>query len=233
MENFWISLLGGGFVGASTLALLFKLFIQNQLTKSQKEFQHLLDNKSLQLKAELEIFAESKKDHTISYQQRKVLALEACYALVISTSLPRHKFRKNSTNSLPQGTVEEQNAIKYYDLFKENFAAFTRAFESITDGFIKLEDVAIYVDQELETKVANSLRNINLFYAKNFALMKKAHRQSHAHLDGKGIKSEHVTFDFSHFFDSMVQEWNVETIVLRQKLKDELRKILNPNSGHI
>ena len=230
MRDFLVSLIGGGFVGASAVAVLFKLFIQNQLAKSQREFQHQIDRKRLQLEAELAVFAESKKEHSVSYQQKKVSALEGCYSAVVSTSLPRHQFRKKPTISRFSGTPEEQNASRYFHLFSENFQAFGRAFDSVSNAYAKLEDVGLYVAPELEGKVTNTLRKINDFYMRKHAEMWNAHEEAGEHFDGKGIESEHITFDFQAFHNSMLREWNFETKELRQELKDELRTVLQPDS---
>jgi hypothetical protein len=229
LRDFLISLIGGGFVGAGAVAVLFKLFIKNQLEKSQREFQHHLDGKKLQLEAELSVFAESKKEHSVSYQQKKVSALERCYSAVVNTSLPRHQFRKKPTISRFSGTPEEQNASRYFHLFSENFQAFSRAFDSVSNGYAKLEDVGLYMDSILEKKVTATLQKINDFYMRKHAEMGQAHEQATAHFDGKSIENGSITFDFEAFHYSMLREWNLETKLLRQELKDELRAVLQPS----
>ena len=229
LREFLISLVGGGFVGAGAVAILFKLFIKNQLEKSQREFQHHLDGKRLQLEAELSIFSESKKEHSVSYQQKKVSALEGCYSAVVSTSLPRHQFRKTSTVSRFSEAPKEENTSRYFHLFSENFQAFSRAFVSVSNAYARLEDIGLYMDSNLEEKVTAVLQKINDFYVRKHAEMWQAHDQAQARFDGKVIENGYLTFDFQAFHHSMLREWNFETKTLRLELKDELRAVLQPS----
>lgn len=224
-----ISLVGGGFVGAGAVAVLFKLLIKSQLEKSVRKLQHQLDRKKLQLEAELSVFAELKKEHSVSHQQKKVSALEICYSAVVGTSLPRHQFRKKPRTSSFSGTPEEQNASRYFHLFSENFQAFRRAFDSVSNAYAKLEDVGLYIDSDLEEKITRTLQKINDFYVRKYSEMGQAHEQAKGHFDGKAIEDMYITFDFQAFHQSMLREWSSETKVLRQELKDALREVLRPS----
>lgn len=229
MKDVFFSILGGGFAGAGLIIFLSKLILKNQLEKSQRKFQHHLDRKKIQLEMELSAFFESKKEHSISYQNKSILAIEDCYSAITSTSLPRHLFRKYPTVSKFAGAEEEQMTSKYFHLFSENFQAFSRAFDSVTNAFSKLEEAGLYIDSDLEEKVTTTLQKIHEFYIRKHNLMRHAHDQAKAHFDGKILEQKLRTFDFEEFHSLMVQEWNLETQVIRHELKSKLREVLQPS----
>lgn len=230
MQEFLISLLGGSFSGAAVVAFLAKVFVQNQLDKGQREFQHDLDKKKFEAEADLSVFAESKKEHVVSYRQKKISALEAVYSAVVSTSLPRHEFRKKPTTRNFTGDVEERETGKYFRLFSENFKAFQRAFDSVSSAYAKLEDNALYMESKLEQRVADTLQNINAFYVRKHSEMLVGYEQAMNQFDQKRIPKEYRTFDFLAFHASILQEWNAETREIRQEVKRELRTLLQPET---
>ncbi len=230
MQEFLISLLGGGFAGAAVVAFLAKVFVQNQLDKGQREFQHELDKKKLEAETDLSVFAESKKEHVVSYRQKKVSALEVVYSAVVSTSLPRHEFRRKPITQDFTGDVEERETGKYFHLFSENFKAFQRAFDSVSSAYARLEDNALYIESDLERRVADALQNINSFYVRKHSEMLVGYEQAMSHFNQKRIPKEYRIFDFLAFHASILQEWNAGTRGIRQEVKQELRSLLQPET---
>ncbi len=57
MQEFFVSLLGGYFAGASVVAVIGKMLIGNSLKKSVKRFEHELSIKKDVLQADLSLFA--------------------------------------------------------------------------------------------------------------------------------------------------------------------------------
>lgn len=230
MSDILSSLLAGGFAGAAVVGALFKLIIQNQLERSAKRYQHELDSKKIELQSELSVFVESKKTHAVSFRQKRISALESAYSSVVSTSLPRHQFKKRPTKSPGNGPTDQQETMKYLHLFSENFQAFSRAFDSVVLAFEELEDHAIYLEPNLERRVADTLKNIQAFYMRHHESMRASYLNGMDALHDNVIPQVDRSFDFVQFHQTMVLAWNVETTALRQDLKHQVRSILRPEN---
>lgn len=220
------AILGGGIAGAAAAGMLVKLFLHHQLEKAQRKFQKDLDQEKEERRSQLEVISAIQKVRPISFEQKNIEALEIAYAAVVSTALPRHNFRKNPINNIFGGTLDEQQTGRYFHLFSENFKAFSAALDSVHQAFQSLEDHAIYLEREHEIRVIATLRNINSFYQRRLSNLLSEHENAKAQFDGKVIPHELRSFDFEIFYNSMLQEWALQTTPIREELKALIRRQL-------
>src|SRR5690625_3556480 len=169
------TILGGGVAGAGAAGILTKMLLDNRLERSQRRFQHDLDQEKQERRTQLEVLAATQKIRPVSFEQKSIEAIEAAYAAVAKTSLPRHRFRISPTTTKFSGSAEEEDSGKYYHLLSENFQAFSRAFDSVSTAFQQVEDHAIYLAPELEARVTTTLRNIDAFYRRRHAALTIEH----------------------------------------------------------
>jgi len=205
--------------------------LSNQLERSQRRFQHELDQEKQERRSQLEVLATTQKIRPVSYEQKNIEALELAYAAVVKTSLPRHNFRNRPITRKFGGSTEEQETAKYFEIFTENFKAFIKAFDSVTNAFRMEEDKAIYLTPEIELKINMTLVSIYDFYQRSHFLMQNKHENAQKYFDGNIVPKEMRNFDFIEFNSSMRNEWNVVTKGIREELKSIVRMLLKPASA--
>lgn len=227
MTEFLINLLSGGVAGASVAAILAKFLIQNQLSKSLKEYQHQLDIKKNSIQAELSIYADNERQKTLDFGRKRIEAVEAVYSQVILTSLPRHGFIKH-VRTLPPNSLLNDQISGYFDAFKENYDAYVKAFDSISNAYKILEQHGIYLDEELEKEIAVVLSQINAYYSGKKQEMSEPYSHAQSLFHGGNLQLKDMDFDFAIFFDKQSHEWNHITGPLRTQLKQKIRGYLTP-----
>jgi gas vesicle protein len=227
VSEFLINLLSGGVAGASVAALLAKFLIQNQLSKSLKDHQHQLDIKKNSIQTDLSIYADNERQKTLDFGRKRIEAVEAVYTKVILTSLPRHGFIKH-LRTLPSNSPLNDQISVYFDAFKENYDAYVKAFDSVSNAYRTLEQHGIYLDEELEQEVALALSEITTYYSAKKLEMSKPFSHAQTLFQGGKLQTKDMDFDFSAFFDKQNQEWNHITGPLRTHLKKKIRAFLTP-----
>lgn len=220
------TVLGGAAAGAASAWAIIKVFLHNQLEKSQRRLQQEIDQEKEERRSQLEVLSATQKIRPISFEQKNITALEVAYGAVVKTALQRHNFRKNLTASKFSGAPDEQQTALYFHLFSENFKAFSSAFDATHKAFQSLEDHAIYLDCELEHRVIIALVNIDSFYQRRYAHLKSEHEKANYQFDGKLIPPEFRSFDFESFHTSMLKEWRQQTTPIREELKAVVRSQL-------
>ena len=218
--------LGGGVAGVGAAGILTKMLLDTRLERSQRKFQHDLDQEKQERRAQLEVLSATQRIRPISFEQKSIEALEKAYAAVVQTSLPRHGFRRMPTKTDFSGSVEEQETGKYFHLFTENFQAFKAAFNSITEALHQVEGCAIYLAPDLERRIGATLRNIHAFYHRRYEMLKVEHKKAQENFDGQVIPSKFRSLDFEDFHSEMILEWAKQADAIREELKAMVREHL-------
>lgn len=231
MSEFLISILSGGVAGASIAGLLAKFLIQNQLSKSLKNYQHQLDIKKNSIQTDLSIYADNERQKTLDFGRKRIEAVEAVYAQVILTSLPRHGFIKH-VRTLPSNSPLSDEISVYFDAFKDNYDAYIKAFDSISNAYQVLEQQAIYLDDKLEGEITAALGQINHYYSDKKYDMSVPFSHGQQLFLANNLQLKDMDFDFSSFFDKQSNEWNQIMGPVRNHLKQKIRGLLTPDKTY-
>lgn len=221
------SILSGGFAGAAVVGVLSKFLIKNQLEKSLKYYQHELDTKKDILHAELTLVAEHAKLQITNHRQKSIAALESIYAGFVRTSLPRHGFTKDFRAGKANMSEDEINS-EYFRLFSENFVAFDLAFKSVSAGFACLQENAIYIEDELESQVAQALTEVNSCCQKWHAGLRYSFDSALVIFKQGGLDQQHRTVNFEEFYTNLCADWNAITGPVTAVMKSKTRELLIP-----
>jgi gas vesicle protein len=227
VSEFLITILSGGVAGASVAAVLVKFLIQNQLSKSLKDYQHQLDIKKNAIQTDLSIYADNEKQKTLDFGRKRIEAVEVVYTQVILTSLPRHGFIKH-VRTLPSNSLLDAKISVYFNAFKENYDAYAKAFDSIYNASKTLEQYGIYLDEELEQEITVVLSQINAYFSTKKQEMTKPYSHAQSLFQNSNLQLKDMDFDFATFFDKQIHEWNHITGPLRIHLKQKIRGFLTP-----
>ena len=186
-----------------------------------------MDLKKNSIQTDLSIYADNERQKTLDFGRKRIEAVEAVYTQVILTSLPRHGFIRNLRSLPPNSLLNDQISV-YFDAFKENYDAYVKAFDSISNAYKALEQHGIYLDEELEQEIAVALSQINTYYSAKKQEMSKPYSHAQSLFQGGNLQLKDMDFDFPTFFDKQSQEWNQITGLLRTHLKQKVRAFLTP-----
>lgn len=225
MGDIWITIITGGFSGATAVIFLSKALVNNAFKKSLAHHQHELDLRKQSLQTELSINAEHLKLKFSQYEDSKKTALEKIYSAVAKTSIFRAKIKTNYSFE----TADNFQA-SYFDAFKETFDTFDLSFQKITLAYECLEDNAIYIDDKTEALVADCLSKILASYLESYATLQTQHNIAQNLFKSGELTSRSAPIDFLIFREQVQINWHRLAAEPKQVLKNTIRDLLTPSN---
>lgn len=225
MNDIVVSLLSGGFAGAAVVIALSKLLIESRLKQATQRHQHELDVKKDALQTDLALYAHQQNTKYSKHEESRRIAIEKAYHAVVSTSFTRAGFKKyNNLTDLPQ----EQYCSAYFSACSETFTSFSNMFKKITEAYAILDDHAIYLDEDTEKLIINTLKTILQHYQNRHDWIIEAHKDSQLLFKENKLTSETASINFDNFYSTSLQTWLSLTNDARRELKKSIRILLNP-----
>jgi hypothetical protein len=202
------SILGGGFVGAGVVAILFKYLIQSSIQRSLDKHKHDLElNKQnlqqsferekqrLQYKIELEL-----KEQTLNltnFSAKKIDAMEEAYKLLIS--MMTIFFRIRSWDVFIEFVKTEEAKKKLISKAVSDYQShFTKGFDSSMKAHEKLIELSVYMPDYIEEILTLVAMNHTKIIRKYSREMDEIHQRV--------SKGEFVDFSFQEFRLRIMEE---------------------------
>ncbi|HHF2855267.1 TPA: hypothetical protein ACPJZ8_004500 [Vibrio diabolicus] len=210
------SILVGSFAGASIVAFLAKVLVNHQFEKLKSKHLYELQVQQQKFKSDLD---KESYEHSLKFsrhEQDRVAAIKELYSLIINLG-----DGISEICTVTKIKEAELNKATYLLGLSSIFTIFSSSFENIHDSRKTLEKLSIYIDDDLEKDLTESLDAIEKYYVQAFKRAQQLQKEAE-NLSGE-LNSLNQPKDLEKFWFELTHNWEQLVSPVKNKLKGVLR----------